>query len=197
MRNVTNIVVLPLDTLLALLSITCNCLVLTAILRTRSLQLPALLMLCSLSITDVLWATFSIVKNIRTFTYGDFCPEGFGSTVEGIIVLCIISTLGNLSIISRDRFLAVSKPMWHRTHVTRSRAVKQAPVIWIVSLVMSGIVAVRVYIPFVSSVARALGVLLYALFILITICSYVGMIHRKYTPQDNHESVRRSSARRN
>ena len=175
MRDVTNLVVLPLDTFLAFLSITCNCLVLTAILRTRSLQHPPLLMLCSLSITDVLWATFSIVKNIRTFTLEYFCPEGFGAAGQAIVVLCIFSTLGNLAIISRDRFQAVSTPMWHRTHVTPSRVVKQASVIWIVSLVMSGIVAVRVYIPFVSSVSRALGVLLYALFILVTIGSYVGI----------------------
>ena len=40
---------------------------------------------------------------------------------------------------------------------------------------MSGIVAVGVYIPFVSSVSRALGILLYALFILVTIGSYVGI----------------------
>ena len=174
-RDVTNRLVLPLDILLALLSFTCNCLVLTAILRTRSLQHPSLLLLCSLSITDVLWAIFTIVKNTVTFTLEYFCPEGLGATGQGFVVLCMISTLGNLAIISRDRFLAVSKPWQYRNHVTRSRAVREMSVIWILSLIMAGIVACGVYFPLVVFLSRVVGTLLYALYILITICSYIGI----------------------
>ena len=77
-RDVTNLVVVPLDMLLAFLSIISNLLVLTALLRTRSLQHPSLLLLCSLSISDVLWAIFSIVKDTRRFTFKHFCPGGLG-----------------------------------------------------------------------------------------------------------------------
>ena len=56
LRDVTNLVVLPLETLLALLSVTCNSVILVAILRTRSIQRPSMLLVGSLSITDVIWA---------------------------------------------------------------------------------------------------------------------------------------------
>jgi len=58
---------------LASLSIISNFLVLTAVLRTRSLQHPSLLLLCSLSITDVLWAIFSIVNDTKTLMHEEFC----------------------------------------------------------------------------------------------------------------------------
>ena len=175
--------------LLALLSMTCNCLVLTAILRTRSLQHPSLLLLGSLSITDVLWAIFTIVKNTVTFTLEDFCPEELGATGQGVAVLCMISTLGNLAIISRDRFLAVSKPWRYRHRATRSRVVRETSVIWSLSLIMAGIVACGVYFPLVAFLSRVVGTLLYALYILITICSYVGIFianRRHRTTMNQH-----------
>ena len=48
-----------------------------------------------------------------------------------------MATIGNLAIISRDRYLAVNIPWWYRNHVTRSRVVKQASVVWIVSVVLA------------------------------------------------------------
>ena len=56
---------------------------------------------------------------------------------SSVIVLCFVATIGNLAIISRDRYLAVSIPWWYRNHVTRSRVVKQASVVWIVSVVLA------------------------------------------------------------
>ena len=190
MRDVTNLFVLPLDTLLALLSITCNCLVLTVILRARR----PLLLLCSLSITDVMWAMFTTLKNIVTFTFEDFCPEEVGATQKGFSVLCMVSTLGNLAIISRDRFLAVSKPWWYRNHVTKSRVVSQTSVIWVLSLILAGLVVARDYFPPLFFLSRVLGPLLYALFILITICSYIGIFianrrHRKTMNQHGGQTL--------
>ena len=48
-----------------------------------------------------------------------------------------MATIGNLAIISRDRYVAVSIPWWYRNHVTWSRVVKQASVVWIFSLVLA------------------------------------------------------------
>ena len=80
LNDVTNLVVLPLDTLLALLSVTCNTVILVAILRMRSIQRPSLLLLCSLSTTDVIWALFSATHNTsflfsRTFARRTFLKK--------------------------------------------------------------------------------------------------------------------------
>ena len=74
LRNIANFVVIPVDMLLASLSLVCNLLVLAAVIRTRSLHHPSLLLLCSLSITDILWAIFTIVRNIETVTHEHLCP---------------------------------------------------------------------------------------------------------------------------
>ena len=139
LRDVTNLVVLPLDTLLALLSVTCNTVILVAILRTRSIQRPSLLLLCSLSTTDVIWAIFSAIHNTKFFIFKNFCPKHL--SVEGVfgVVLCVFSTLGSLAVISCDRLLAVNNPWWYRSHATRSHAVKQITLVWVIALTFSGI----------------------------------------------------------
>ena len=68
-REVTNYIIVPLDMLVAVLSLLTNGLVLTAVIRTRSLQSPPLLLMCSLSITDLLWALFSIVRGTVRSVY--------------------------------------------------------------------------------------------------------------------------------
>ena len=133
-------------------------------------------MLCSLSITDVLWAAFTIVKNSVTVAHEHFCPEGLNWAGKLVVVLCFFSTLANLSIISRDRYLAMSKPWWYRNHVTRSRVVKQASVIWVFSLIMSGIGATRDYSQFTAIFSAVITILFYAVFIITTIGCYVGIL---------------------
>ena len=145
LSDVTNLVVLPLDTLLALLSVTCNTVILVAILRTRSIQRPSLLLLCSLSTTDVIWAIFSAIHNTKFFIFKNLCPKHL--SVEGVfgVVLCVFSTLGSLAMISCDRLLAVNNPWWYRSHATRSHAVKQITLVWVIALTFSGIGAGQLY----------------------------------------------------
>lgn len=67
-----------------------------------------------------------------------FCfTELSGKYSRGFSLLCWVSALGNLAIISRDSFLALSKPWWYRNHVTRSRVVKQAILVWISALLLA------------------------------------------------------------
>ena len=187
-RVVTNFAVVPFDILLAFLSIISNLLVLTVVLRTRSLQHPSLLLLCSLSITDVLWAIFSIVKDAVRFTLRDFCPEALGGLGQGFAALCFFSTLGNLAIISIDRLLAVSKPWWYRNHVTRSRVLKQTSLIWLLSLMMSGLVFAAANLPEVTLLSHVLGVFFYAMFIITMISCYIGIfIANKRQGQAMHQ----------
>ena len=68
-------IIVPLDMLVAFLSLLSNGLVLTTMIRTRSLQNPPLLLLCSLSISELLWALSTIVRGTVRYTSEGLCPE--------------------------------------------------------------------------------------------------------------------------
>ena len=178
LRDVTNLVVLPLDTLLALLSVTCNTVILVAILRTRSIQRPSLLLLCSLSTTDVIWAIFSAIHSTKSFILKNICPKELFKEEFFVGVLCFFSTLGNLAVISCDRLLAVNNPWWYRSHATRSHAVKQITFVWVIALTFSGIGAGQRHdeSPLLWSTFLYLGSLFSGCYALTIIGCYIGVL---------------------
>ena len=137
LRDVTNLAVLPLDTLLALLSVTCNCIVLVAILRSRSIQRPSMLLLCSLSITDAIWAIMSAIHNTKFFIFKKFCPKQLTAEEVFTATLCFFSFLGILAMISCDRLLAMNNPWWYRRHATRRHAIMQIVLVWVIGVILS------------------------------------------------------------
>ena len=140
LRDVTNFVVLPLDTLLALLSITCNAVILVTVLRTRSIQRPSLLFLCSLATTDMIWGILSAIDNTLFFILkNDVCPKEPTAEKLSLSLLCFFSTLGSLAIMSCDRLLALNNPWWYRSHATKSLAIKQIVLVWVIALIISSI----------------------------------------------------------
>ena len=145
MCNVTNFIFGPLVMLLAFLSLTSNSLIMAALIRVKSLRHPSLLLLGSLSITDILFAVYVFVKSFARNIYEAFCPEEMGDLERGFVILCNLSTVGNLALISKDRYLAVSKPWLYRTHLKRSRVLKQSSAIWFYSFFMSGMLFASSY----------------------------------------------------
>ena len=200
-RNVINYGVIPMDILLASLSIMFNLLVLTAVLRKKSLRHPSLLLLCSLSITDLLWAMFSIFKDTVRLTQDYFCPcEVIVQSGKGFAGLCFISTIGNLAIISKDRHLAVAKPLWYCSHVTRSRVVKQAIAIWLFSVMMLGLIQASVYFPVVSLPAQIIASLFCVFCFIVMIYSYfrifIASRRHRQTMHHLHQSQMLATLRR-
>ena len=59
-RDISNYVVRPLYMLFAVMAFVCNALICVTVTRTKSLQRPSLLTLCSLSVTDLIYALFSL-----------------------------------------------------------------------------------------------------------------------------------------
>ena len=189
LSDVTNLVVLPLETLLALLSVTCNTVILVAILRMRSIQRPSLLLLCSLSNTDIIWAITSAVHNINYFILKNFCPKQFSEEEVFTSVLCFFSTLGSLAVISCDRLLAVNNHWWYRSHATRSHAVKQITMVWVIALTFSGTAAghrhdnspllwwIHTYLGTVFSVGCALTIIGCYIGVLIVNCRHRASSH--------------------
>ena len=178
LRDVTNFVVLPLDTFLALLSITCNAVILVAVLRTRSIQRPSLLLLCSLSTTDVIWAILSAIRNAKFFILKNVCPKEATSEELFPRLLCLFSTLASLAVISCDRLLAVSNPWWYRSHATKSLAIKQIVLVWVIAVILSSMGGGQRHngSPLLWSIFFYLRILFSVCFALTIIGCYIGVL---------------------
>ena len=179
-RDISNYIVVPFDTLLGVMSLICNAFVFVTITRTKSLRHPSLLMLCSLSISDLIWALFTVVRNSFTFLHPYMClEESFERECFGI--LCYLATLSNLAMISRDRYLAMSRPMWYRNHVRRSstRVVKAALSSWL----PCALTTLVVYVVFktVTSVKVIFVIifLFYVVCIVMILFNYIGFFYGK------------------
>ena len=68
-----NYFVRPLDMLLAVMAFVFNALICIIVARTKSLQRPSLLMLCSLSVTDSIYSQFSLFLNMKTVLIEHTC----------------------------------------------------------------------------------------------------------------------------
>lgn len=130
--NIGKYVFRPLSFFLALLSFVLNTLVIIALPRTKSLQYPAMVMMCSLGVTDAILPLYILHRYIEVFTYERrMCSNVHPRPVQSATsALCIQATLGNLTVISKDRYLAVRSPWWYRNHVTKSRAFKVVCIPW-------------------------------------------------------------------
>ena len=71
--DIGNYVLRPLNILLAVMAFVCNALICITVERTKSLQRPSLLMLCSLSVTDLIYALFSQYMGIKTVLSEHMC----------------------------------------------------------------------------------------------------------------------------
>ena len=190
-REITNYVVRPLNMLVALLSIVLNAFVIITVGRIRSLQHPSLIMLCSLGITDIIQASYSFSGNIEAFSHKHMSPSGNFAERNIFPILFQSATLGNLAIISGDRYLAVIKLWWYRNHMTRSRAIKLICVPWVMSFVN----CMMAYLS-LKGVFGPLGItVVFAYFIvcvLVILCSNIGILvsvtrHRGTLPEEGQQ----------
>ena len=178
LRDVTNLVVLPLDTLLALLSVTCNSLIFLAVQRRRSIQRPSMLFLCSLSISDAIWAITSAINNTKFFIFKNFCPKESNAVEIFAAILCFYSTIGSLAVISYDRLLAVNNPWRYRSQATRSLAIKQIILVWAIGAILSGpgAIAWQIESALLLSIVLYIGAALSCCYILTIIGSHIGIL---------------------
>ena len=173
-RYTTNYIIVPLDMLVAFLSLLSNGLVLTAVIRTRSLQNPPLLLLCSLSISDLLWALSTIVRGTIRYTSEGLCPEE--SEGAWFVSLCFGATVGNLAFISIDRYSAVSKPLLYHSNVKRLRVFKQVLTVWLSSFISSGFVYANEH-SLISGIAPLVAIrFIYVFALIVIISSYIGIL---------------------
>ena len=137
----------PFTMLLSIWCVVSNTAVIIALYRSGIKFIrPGLSMLCSLSITDLLWgATVAPVESGLRLKhllnsqvcemYSEFSKIPFISPP----VVLYICTIFNLTIVSIDRFLAVKHYAQYRFWVTRRRAVVACVVVWLISITLGAV----------------------------------------------------------
>lgn len=185
-RNIHIHVVLPLSMLLGVLSIVCNTLVCITVARTPSLhQRPSLLMLASLSITDLLYSVFALLREIETITSEHMCPGEISPGIFALVSMCNLATLGNSAIVSRDRYLAVKKPWWYRDHVTKSRALKKICGAWSVCVAIASVVYLSEKIADgYRFIGQTIMVLFYFVCLFVILFCYHSLYFKRSQPQN-------------
>ena len=181
-RDISNYVVRPLYMLFAVMAFVCNALICVTVARTKSLQRPSLLTLCSLSVTDLIYALFSLYMGIKTILSEPMCLGKAGPEERAMNVLSSLATLGTLAVISRDRYLAVTKPWWYRSHVNKSRAIKISCIPWVISVALTLVHIVYFVFKFNGGhkqLAHTLPLVYYCVCFIIIVFSHLGIYFKK------------------
>ena len=118
------------------------------------------------------------------------CPQK--TSLERVLVsflhMCVLASLGNLALISRDRYLAVTKAWWYRNHVTKSRAVKLVCVQWLISAVVAlGIYLSKMFEGGIIRIGQIIPLLYYSVCFLVIIFSYLGLLCKKSSHDEGHD----------
>ena len=135
----------PLTMLLSIWCCVSNVIVIIGLLRSgiRSLR-PGLLMVCSLAFIDLLWgatvapinAGFRI-KNLMNSNVCEVSWQTFEMVETNLAIpftMCFVGTIGNLMVMSIDRYLAVRSWLRYTVLVTRRRAVVSCSLVWVTSV---------------------------------------------------------------
>ena len=183
----------PLSFILAFSSFVLNTLVIIAVARTKSLQYPAMVMIGSLAVTDTILPLYIMHRFVEYFTYERLtCPNLQPRPVESAFsALCVQATLGNLAVISRDRYLTVRSPWWYRNHMTKSRAFKVVCIPWCISVVS----AVAIFLSgtfggVYKRLAHTLMLALFASYVIIIMFYYLRIYFRKTVEVGNPNDAR-------
>ena len=151
--------------------------------RIKTQQHPSLILFCSLSVTDLIWATLCFYRDVKKYFHVHLCPPT-GDEETFLAILCIFSTLANLAVISEDRYSAVSRVMWYLSHMTSSRARKKTFISWLASVTLA---VVGFFLP-VTKIKTIIGGIFFIGCSFIIIFCHVGIFvanraHRKSMPQ--------------
>ena len=176
LRFVSNTVLLPLNMALNFMSLTANFLLLIAVARIKVRQHPSLILLCSLSSSDLIWTVLSFYINTNAIVHIHNCPSS-GAEEIYLSIWYIFATLSNLTFISKDRFRAVRKPLWYHNHMTKSRALKEAISSWLISLTtVITIYVIIVYLPEkFAFIKNVIALIFCSVSVFIIISSYIGI----------------------
>ena len=183
LRDITNYVIIPVQILVIFASLVCNAFVVITVAHTQSLrQHPPQLMLSSLAITDVIFALNALYRIILVLAHEHKCPNN--TTNPLFARLYIQATLGNMAIISIDRYLAVRKLWWYRAHMNKSRALKMIGLPWVATVVVTSLLYLESLSDGPFPFGKIIAFLFYFLCTFCTIFSYIFLFCNKTPPEE-------------
>ena len=173
-----------------LLSIWCsvsNAIVIIGLLRSgiRSLR-PGLLMVCSLTFSDLLWgATVALLNaavRITNLMNRNVCEvssqifEMVTTYTEIPLTMCFLGTIGNLTVMTIDRYLAVRSWVRYNVLMTRRRAVVVCSLVWFSSVTIGCLKQFKIlsHTVFLSAISALFipSALVIIIFQIITLCLF-------------------------
>ena len=141
LRLIHNYIVCPLSLTLAACSFLGNFFLIVSVMRLKATAHPSLTYFSSLAVSDLIWATLQFYRCSADYLGIYHCSQRrlrILSVPLGALSFC--GTLCNLIILSIDRYRAISKPLWYRTHMTQSRATRDAIISWLLSLMAACVI---------------------------------------------------------
>ena len=136
-----NFVILPITAVMGLWCFVSNTSIIIAVLRLGLQHIrPGLLILCSLTLTDVIWGSLIVLPYVgfrfKDLVTGNICSDSDelkGSIWSVSFFLGFIGAIGNLAVMSIDRYLAVSRAMQYRFLINSRRAFVACSLTWLTS----------------------------------------------------------------
>ena len=135
--------------------------------------------------TDLLYSLYYFLKYLEIFADEHLCPKKSRDKISIFSPLCLLTTLGTLAvIISQDRRLALKKPYWYRTRVTKSRASTLICGIWLASATIALLTHIRWRSDVTILLGRILSFLFYVISLSVIIFSYLGVFCKRTSSVD-------------
>ena len=140
----------PLSLTIATCSFLGNFFLIVAVMRIKATAHPSLTYFSSLAVSDVIWTIVQFYRCSADYLGIYHCsPRRLRIFSVPLGALSFCGTRCNLIILSMDRYRAINKPLWYRTHMTQSRATRGAIITWVLSL-MNACVIFPTLIPSLS-----------------------------------------------
>ncbi len=181
----TNVVLSPVITLLGIWIVLSNGSILIAILRGGIRIRPGFLLLCSLTLTDLLWGGLvtpvylkfrfqEIINSHVCANRGDWDDPLMAVS----FFLCLLGTVGSLAVISLDRYLAVAKGMWYKVSVKLWHACLECVALWLLIVFIITAKITRIVPQNVVEVLEACCVIVLSLFVVIVQVLTLYVLHK-------------------
>ena len=142
LQLIHNYILCPLSLIIATCSLLGNFFIIVSVMRLKATAHPSLTYFSSLAVSDLIWTTVQFYRCVADYFGIYHCsPRRLRILSVPLAALSFCGTLSNLIILSMDRYRAISKPLWYRTHMTQSRATRDAIISWLLSLMAACVIS--------------------------------------------------------
>ena len=142
LQFVHNYILCPLSLMIVACSLLGNLFLIFSVMRLKAKAHHSLTYFSSLAVSDLIWSIVQFCRCVADYLGIYHCSPGrlrILFVLFGALSFC--GTLSNLIILSIDRYRAISKPLWYRTHMTQSRATRDAIITWLLSLMAACVIS--------------------------------------------------------